>query len=292
MRNWLVVGVVVGVVGSVVGGCSSSAPAGDYTTFCENLAQAECPPVASVCASPTASMCEATVTSQCETSALALIQSGKREFTSDTTVVANCLSAMQNLFQNVSPNGNQFVTWAHLNGNSGSLAPASGSPNDQCNLVFAGTVPANGNCVTTYDCESPNVCGSNGSCGPAGAAKQAGEGCADPGDVCTSGTVCSLQGTHFLCSTGAPVGSSCSATNPCATSAECVKGKCKALSEEGGACTSNADCDQTAMNGGFCDTSLPSTATSAGPICTAGYSFATEAPDCSGFKGTTLYTGN
>jgi len=240
MRNWLVVGVVVGVVGSVVGGCSSSAPAGDYTTFCENLAQAECPPVASVCA---------------------------------------------NLFQNVSPNGSQFVTWQNLNGGGGTLAPASGSANDQCNLVFAGTVPANGNCVTSYDCESPNVCGSNGSCGPSGAAKQAGEGCADPGDVCTTGTVCSLQGTHFLCSTGVPVGSSCSATNPCASSAECVKGKCKALSEEGGACTSDADCDQTAQNSGFCDTSLKS------PICTAGYSFATEAPDCSGFKGTTLYTG-
>jgi hypothetical protein len=94
-----------------------------------------------------------------------------------------------------------------------------------------------------------------------------------------------LQGKLPLCTTGAPVGASCSATNPCATSAECVKGKCKALSEEGGPCSSNADCDPTAANGGFCDTSLKN------PICTAGYSFGTEAPDCAGFKGTGLYTG-
>jgi hypothetical protein len=286
MRNWLVVGVVVGVVGAVAGGCSSSAPSGDYTTFCQQLAQAECPPVASVCAQPTAPQCEATVSAQCESAALALIQSGKREFTSDTNVVASCLSSIQSLFGNVSPGGSTFVTWANLNGSSSTDAPGSGSPNDLCNLVFAGTVPADQDCVTSYDCESPNVCGSNGSCGPAGDPKQAGEGCADPGDVCAPGTVCSLQGSHFLCGSGQPVGASCSTNSPCATSAECVKGKCKALAGEGGECTSNADCDPTVPNSGFCDTSLSK------PICTAGYSFATESPDCSGFKGTALYTGN
>jgi hypothetical protein len=109
--------------------------------------------------------------------------------------------------------------------------------------------------------------------------------------------VCALSQSGkqlFLCSAGAQVGESCTDDNPCATSAECKGGKCVALSKEGETCKSNADCDQTVQaNGevfGFCDLSLAGT--TSGPICTAGYSFGTEAPDCAGFSGTGLDTGS
>ena len=282
MRFWLAVSLVVAAVGSAGGGCSSSTGPATVSAYCQQLATAECPSVFSVCASPPEATCESNVLSKCTAAATAAQLGGARLFTPEN--VGACVAAMGTAF-GVSPGGTQFVTWNTLNGGSPTIAPGSGSPNDVCNQVFVGQQPPDANCRTSYDCASPNVCGANGVCGPL-QTQSAGAGCSDPGDVCAEGTVCTAGPKFSTCTAGAQVGEACTANTPCATTAECEAGKCVALSGEGDPCTTSADCSQENKGAfGFCDTSLSK------PICTAGYSFGTEAPDCAKFGGTGLDVG-
>jgi hypothetical protein len=267
MRNWLAVGVVVGMVGSWAVGCSSSSPTMNVTTFCQQLAQAECRPVVKTCVSLNENTCETAVENTCSANAT-LYQNAGRTF--NASAVQTCISAMESTYAQVSTNS-PILAWSALNGSNGTAAPASGSPNDLCELVFQGTKAANDPCTSTYDCTSGNVCGSNGLCGVE-SDKSAGQPCADPGDLCTGGTVCVASGKTFLCS-GAKVGASCNSSTPCVISAQCQSGKCVQLGEKGSACTSNADCDPTGSYP-FCDP--------ADNLCYTGYDFANNS-ECTAF---------
>jgi hypothetical protein len=274
MRNWLVVGVVVGVVGTFMGGCSSAVSAGNVDTYCQEKAQAECPPVVSLCSEVSESACESARNAQCQTDAVSAQTGDLRSFNANN--VANCLTAIQGAFSTLDPNSLSDLTWTKLNGNGGTLAPSPGSPNDACAQVFSGNVAPNGNCTTSYDCANGNVCGATGTCG-AEADKQAGDGCADPGELCTNNTVCTQQGRSSLCTSGAPVGAKCDDLTPCSVASECKAGKCVQLSAVGGPCVTNADCDPT--NNSFCDTSL------AHPSCETSYQFGRGLVDCKAFGG-------
>jgi hypothetical protein len=277
MRNWLAVGVVGVFSAIIVGGCSSSPPPATVSDYCQQVAQTECPPVVSVCAGLSETTCEASVAASCNANAATAEKAG-RQFQSGQ--VGACISALNGVFTQLDPTRQSILDWQLLNGSCGTAAPCSGSPNDTCERVFQGVTADNVACTSTYDCTSSSICGSAGSCGPE-SDKQLSQGCSDPGDLCTSGTVCSKEPgqASVVCTMGIPVGSSCSATNPCATNAECKAGKCVALGEEGSPCTSNADCDPTSPTAAFCDTSQKK------PVCAAGYSFGTGAADCSAFGG-------
>jgi len=272
MTRWLAVAVAFGVAGSVSAGCSSSSPAPTPESFCTSLAQAECPPVLKLCVTNSESACESAIEAQCATMESDAEKTG-RQFNSNA--VAGCIGAITAAFGSLNPSGGGNLPWVTLNGNSTSSAPASGSPNDACAQVYQGTVAADLGCTSNYDCTSGNICGSNGTCGPE-ADKTSGQGCADPGDLCTGGTVCTQQGKVFVCAPGAQVGQSCSSNTPCATTAECVKGKCVALGSPGSKCSSNADC--LPGEDGFCDTS-------GNGVCAAGYFLGNGAPDCKAFGG-------
>jgi len=240
------------------------------------VAQAECPPVVGVCAGLAEASCEAAVEVTCNANAVAAQRQGR---TFQSNAVSACVSALDSVFSALS--GTLEVRWQALNGTCGTTAPCAGSPNDICAQVFQGSTPSDDPCTSTYECTPGNVCGSAGACGPE-ADKQLNEGCADNGDVCEPGTVCSLEPGQkaAVCTMGMGVGDTCSDNLPCASTAECKAGRCVALGEEGSTCASNADCDPTAAMGSFCDTNVSK------PICTLGYTFGTEAPDCSAFGGT------
>ena len=282
MRNWLAVG-VVGVVSAMVGvlgaGCSSNSPPATVNSFCQELATAECPSVEGVCATLSDTTCVDTVAAQCEANATGPAYADRAI---NSAAISACLSAVTGAFSSLNANNGVLgLAWTKLNGTSGTTSPAPGSPNDYCERVFQGTVALNGNCTTSYDCADGNICGSFGTCGPEHDVPL-GNTCSDSGDLCENGSVCTQQGRDYICTTGASVGQSCNAlTTPCSSNAQCKNGKCEALSESGGHCSSNADCDPTQQaNGnyyGFCD--VPN-----GSICTFGYTFGTNAVDCKDFS--------
>jgi hypothetical protein len=274
MRNWLVVGVVVGVVGTVMGGCSSSVGAGNVDTYCQEKAQAECPPVVSLCTEVSESACESARAAKCHADAITAQMADLRSFNPNN--VAACLTAIQGAFSTLDPNSLSDLTWSKLNGTNGTLAPSPGSPNDACAQVFSGNVAMNGTCTTTYDCGGGNVCGSNGTCGPESQTGMNG-GCGNAGDVCTDNTVCAQSGKLFLCTSGASVGEKCDDLTPCSVESECKAGKCAQLSAVGGPCVTNADCNPTQNS--FCDTSL------AHPACESSYQFGRGLTDCKAFGG-------
>ncbi len=278
MRNWLAVGLVVGMVGSVAAGCSSSSSPMNVTTFCQQLAAAECPPVVALCLKLGETTCETAVEATCNANATASQKAGR------TFVPGNvqaCISAVQGAYAGLTQSA-QTLQWTTLNGSSDTGAPASGSPNDLCQRVFQGTVATDGDCKSTYDCAGSNICGENGTCGQE-TDQTANGGCGNAGDLCTAGTVCTQQGRDFVCTQGAAVGASCSATTPCVASAQCKSGKCVALGGKGASCTSNADCDPTGSYP-FCDPGY-------GYVCGSGYDFA-NADECTDFGKTLQAPGS
>lgn len=276
MRNWLAVGAVFGFVSAVVGGCSSSNGPATYEDFCAQKAQIVCPPVVGLCSTLPEATCEQTVTGQCEQQAATFV-AANRAFTPNN--VPNCLQALQVAYNGLNPNSRTVLSWTSLNGTGGTTAPTPGSPNDLCQQVFLGNVAADQPCSTSYDCASGNICGSNGLCG-AETDRQKGDGCADPGDLCVDGTVCTAQGRTSICTGGALADEACSDLNPCSPSNECVDKKCKALAAPGQSCAANSDCDPKIQDGnvsdGFCDSSGTKT-------CASGYTFGNGSPDCSAF---------
>ncbi len=74
-----------------------------------------------------------------------------------------------------------------------------------------------------------------------------------PGDLCNNTFECS---THFCnkgtCANPLPAGSTCSATDPCASSNRCINGVCKALQMDGSSCTDSVECYSGACGGGKC----------------------------------------
>ncbi len=291
MRNWLAVGVVgivstLGVVSGLgAGGCSSSAAPATVSSYCQQVAQTECPPIVALCSGLNEAACEASVESTCNANASAAESAG-RTFQSGN--VGACISALGSVYNTLSVTAVppvSAITWTELNGTCGTAAPCPNSVNDTCERVFQGTTANNVSCKSTYDCLPNSICGSAGACGPE-TDKQMGQPCSDPGDLCASGTVCSQQPGQaaFVCTAGVQVGGSCSTDAPCSTTAQCIKGKCVQLAEAGGECStdatsSNPACDPTSTTGDYCDTSGSKS------ICTYGLTFGNGGADCKSFGG-------
>jgi hypothetical protein len=138
---------------------------------------------------------------------------------------------------------------------------------DTCARVFAGAVAKGATCTSSYDCSGSMIC-DKGHCGDK-VEKKSGDGCANPGEVCETGTFCQPQTGASICVARVAAGKVCDATNLCLESLRCAS-NCVDRVGARGACQSNGDC---ASDAPYCDPA-------AGNICTPGLSFAFGAADC------------
>ncbi len=281
MRNWLGIGLAVGLVaGSLGTACSSTAviPNADVATFCENKAKAECV-VANTCLA-TSSACLSAREATCQAEATAAMATGTRSYFQPNA--AACLAKVQQAYGT----GNA-VAFSDLFG--------TGSIDDLCNRVFQGNSANDKPCTNNYDCTNSEVCtpvaaGATTTVCGALTAVAAGGFCGEPGQQCATGTYCEqMPGAAATCVTRPGLNAACSdASAPCLETLRCVSGTCQARAAIGQPCNAtrdpldpNADCDPSVAP--FCDTSDPA----AGDVCAPGLSFGRGSYDCIAYGATT-----
>lgn len=290
MRTRLVVGLVVGALGVVAWGCSSSSggsnPYPDVAHFCAAVAAAECQSTGA--SSPSAidncgnssmqqQQCNAFRAAQCADGSIIVPFPGspdalQRNYTSGN--VPACITAINNLFgsANTSTNGIMSISYSQLFG-AGNLV-------DTCEAVFAGSAGDGQACTTDFDCTvMGEVCAVNPLLGSSVCAqpspKNVGDPCADPGDQCTNG-YCSTASKEPTCVALLDNNAPCTVDAQCQTSSHCSGGACAPLGEIGQACASNSDCD--ASQNLFCDIYHQS-----GPACVKSIVFDNSQDDCQGY---------
>ncbi|HEY2904040.1 MAG TPA: hypothetical protein VGL59_25860 [Polyangia bacterium] len=147
--------------------------------------------------------------------------------------------------------------------------------NDACEYVFQGDVKESSPCSVKYDCTGTLICDKT-LCAKK-VVKNLNDLCGNPGEICNTGSYCSMMGSVYKCVAKHMVDEACdNDTNPCLESLRCLAGKCAARAAAGAACTSDDDC-ATAVP--YCD---PYT----GNKCDLGLSFGGGAAACAAFGGT------
>jgi hypothetical protein len=223
---------------AVVVACSSSTPGDKYPSvdsFCDALAAAECQEAAN---------CDLDLTA-CKTFRKPL-----------------CLSSAagaQGTGRTYTPSkGPDCVDLATKVWGSNNVAPADiASVTDTCARVFQGSIAANHSCSSnatptadeaaqdSLKCTGDLICDKT-LCGTK-VVKHAGEGCANPGEVCDTGYYCTGS-PAVTCTPKLQANQPCSVSAPCLESLRCVTGTCQPRADLGGACASDDDCTT-----GFCD---------------------------------------
>jgi hypothetical protein len=213
---WLGTVGFAGVIVAVAACSSNSAPGDKYPAvgdFCKAKAQAECQ-AANFCEvdQPT---CVTARTQDCNTFTQALLAKGR------AYVPGNA------------PKCVDLATSTYATNSVKDPSTAFATLEDTCNRVFGGAVAKNAACSSDYDCTGSLIC-DKGFCGEKTVVKNAGDGCANPGEVCDVGLYCT--GTPARCTPKLVLNQPCSATAPCVESAYCSGGTCIARVPVGSAC--------------------------------------------------------
>jgi hypothetical protein len=241
----------------LVAGCGGGggAPVTE-SDFCLRKAEAECQ-VTARCAS-SMSACINQRMGMCTQFAMAA-KMGTRVFTPGN--VNACIDKTRSVYAKTSPITPQDLA----------------DVDDACNYVFQGTGVVQVNmCTVKYDCKDRVICDKD-YCATA-TTKSSGQPCGNAGEVCATGSYCADNAAgNKVCTPKAMTGTACSATVPCLESLRCSNGTCTDRVAANGTCTSNDDCATAAP---YCDPYAPNR-------CTPGLSFATGAPACADFGGTT-----
>lgn len=264
MNKWL--GLLVGfsLSGAAVMACSSTTTDKypTYDSMCTDVAAQECQ-VASTCL-VTTDACTTARKTICLSNASAAISSGGRSYTAGRA--EDCVNKTRDTYKK-SP-----ITPKDL----ADLA-------DTCGRVYAGSKQKGDACTSNYDCTGSMICDKSHCADKV--QKNKGDGCANPGEVCETGTYCASSGDVKICTPKLDLGGACDATKPCLETARCENGTCTARVGIGQSCSTtrdatdpNADCSSAAP---YCDTA-------AGSLCAPGLSFAAKAPDCSAYGGTAV----
>lgn len=255
MKRLLTIALLTGVLGPLGAACTATATDKypTYDAMCEDVAAQECQ-VALLC-NTTVETCKVPRKKLCLDAASTAIQGG-RKYT--PTRADDCVNKTKDTYSA------KVVTPAML-----------AALSDTCQRVYAGTSDKGAACKVDYDCSGSNIC-DKGFCGQK-TEKKKGEGCANPGEICETGTFCltQAQGAVRICTSKKAKGDPCDPTNsPCLEDLRCNNAVCMDRVGNGGQCGGNEDCSSAAP---YCDTALPN------KICTLGLSFASGAADCKAF---------
>jgi hypothetical protein len=295
MRRWLgiggLVGGVVGLFGLVTGGCSNAtAPYPDTGSFCESLAAAQCQSPDGGAGIPglcgvSADTCASAAQSACLESATKALMDPTREYNQANAPA--CITATAEVYGNPTISASDLTQLATI-----------------CNAVFAGNAAIGGKCTSTASCAqgvdggaaAADGGGPSVVCAPVTPGSKellcamavpvvAGGFCANPGDVCPTGTYCT--GSPAMCEEGASVEGTCTQVKGCAAGGYCDidegadKGVCKVGGGIGSECSTSANCGTMAP---YCDMNVTATSGSGGSgACEVGLSFAVGADDCKAF---------
>jgi hypothetical protein len=261
MNKWL--GLVFGLTisGAAAAACTTTA-ADKYPTYdsmCTDVATQECQ-VAGTCLVDTTT-CTTARKTVCLNVAATAISGGGRSYTAGHA--EDCVNKTKDTY------AKSLITPTDL----AALA-------DTCGRVFAGTKAKGDTCTSSFDCTGTLVCDKQ-HCGDS-VQKNKGDGCANPGETCETGTYCADSGSVKICTPKVILGGACNPTTaPCIETARCTGQVCQAKVGIGGTCDPtretdpNADCTSDAP---YCDAAL-------GNLCTKGLQFAAKAADCAAFGG-------
>ncbi len=254
MKNvfvWLLAG--VGVAGGV-SGCTTDAtdPYPSADSYCAARAEAECSQDNASACGATVEACKTKRKSACNTAASAAT-SGGRTYASGQ--VQGCVDKTKEIY------AKKTITPTDLKAQA-----------DVCERVFAGSAAKGAACTTDYSCSSSLVCDTRVKVCGEKVVKKLGDGCANPGESCDTGSFCG-GGEVKLCVARKNKGEACNdATAPCLETLRCGGGTCVDRLNAGDTCTSDNDCSATAP---LCD--------GAAKKCVAGLQFAIGTSTCKEF---------
>jgi hypothetical protein len=199
----------------------------DIASFCAEKANEECAVAANRCVVP-GDRCVAARIAVCKDDASHATAMG-RAYTS--SFAQTCLDATRALFGDAT------------------LAPFQlATRDDACSHVFQGAGQKGATCSIAYDCAGANIC-DKGRCAPR-VEKMLGDGCANPGEVCTGGSYCGASMGLTVCIPAKQAGQGCSAVEPCDENLHCSGGVCAPRVGIGQPCTMSDDCASSAP---YCD---------------------------------------
>jgi hypothetical protein len=230
------------LVGSVVAMAACSSPKQEvmvppdmtFTTdaFTQALAQAECAGVAARCGIPV----DACVTKRTAYWYAEVQKRAPRQFTPARAQL--CIDAWKAAYSD------------------GVLTPqeidpsVTGSAADLCERVFQGAVQDKQPCMVDYDCaNSSSICHAVGAvganpnllCAPK-TVKKLGDGCANPGEVCDTGSYCGSQNGLPTCIARQTKGNACGDTVLCLETLRCKANACDDRLGSGQPCATPDDC--------------------------------------------------
>lgn len=252
-RSWLGSGVLFAMAAAGCGGGGSSTSI-TTATFCAQVAEKECQ-VVSTCGISDKSACTTIRAANC------MQQATEREKAPRVFTVANINNCLNQTNAVYSTDGTITVT-------------KMDAMEDACQYVFQGNVKEGSACTVKYDCQNNLIC-DKGLCAKK-VTKNKDDLCGNPGEVCSTGSYCTMMGAVYKCVAKHMAGEACdNDTNPCVEALRCLDGKCQDRAAMGGACTSNDDC---AMTVPYCDPYI-------GNKCDKGLSFGGGAAACAAFGG-------
>lgn len=258
MNKWLGFATLAAFVGAAATACSTSTSDKypTYASMCDDVATQECQ-VAAACVL-SADACKTARTKVCLDAANVAI-SGGRTYTAGRA--QDCVDKSKDTFSKTPITPTDLAAQA-----------------DTCARVYAGSKQKGDTCQSDYECSGSLVCDKQ-HCGDK-VQKSKGDGCANPGETCETGTYCAQSGGVRICTPKIALGAQCDPVNaPCIETARCsaaTGGTCVARVDIGGTCDAkretdpNADCAAAAP---LCDTTINE--------CVDGLRFAPKAPDCS-----------
>jgi hypothetical protein len=262
-RRWIAAGAAALLGGVLAGGCGGP-PGVDFTmlsTFCQQVAQADCSAVAVTACYGAGDATLAADTTQCEAVRSAPEHCNPQNLTYHPDYAANCVAAHATVY------------------GSNPLDPgAIGAMTQACNAVFNKGLPKGSTCSADTDCAytgdstglSCVIHQGKGTC-QIPVAVSAGNSCADLAAQCVAGYFCDAGG-HCVQDPGN--GQACGAGVPCATGSRCdgAKMTCAPLIADGQACVAASDCV-----GQFC-VGAPGSS-----VCASTFTLAVLSPTCSDF---------
>lgn len=250
IKNSLLLSTFVAIAASGCGGGSS----GGLTTkeFCAQKAEHECQ-VVPLCVTAVMATCLDQRKTACD-EFVAKHNVAPRVFRPGNA--ARCLDKTKELYGKKSP-----IT-------AGELAMMD----NLCADVFRGDIKEDAACMSKFECEGTLIC-DKALCAIS-SVKKKDEQCANAGEVCEAGYLCTMVATVQRCAAKKMLGQSCDDVVPCVESLRC-DGTCKERLGLGEACNNSDDC---APDVSYCDPY-------AGNVCDPGLNFATGATTCRDYGG-------
>ena len=251
-----VFGLLLAAVGVAAGlaGCSTDAtdPYPSADSYCSARADAECAQVAASCGA-TVDACKTKRKTLCTDAATKATSAGRAYASSQ---VQGCIDKTKEIYakRNITPDDLTVQ-------------------NETCEKVFAGSIAKGKSCTQAFDCAGGLIC-DRGVCAEK-STKSLGDGCANPGEVCATGSFCGKGTNDFQqCLAKKTTGEACSDKLPCNENTRCGAGVCVDRLGPGQTCTVDLDCGTQAP---LCDPGSKK--------CAAGLQLAIGTATCKEFGG-------